>query len=357
MTPRLRTLLGSSILALWAGACGRSQEPERSSPAGAPATPAGARLVIEPLERDFGNARQYTEVLHSVFLRNIGGTPLSFQTEAGHSCTAVPSQGELAPQEHRELELHCRPALHGVFADQVIVRSNDPKEPERRIAVSGRVEPALVLEPDFLEVRLPFGGTHTEEIRAAGARAHEAKLSVERASLDGPQPATGGWPEHGLSVDTKPVDSDTPDATGPKLRVRFDAKRPGMHAGNLVVSTGLDEPREIPLSYLFVVAGTLEVSPIPVYLNLRAAGEKATTIVVRSSQPSFTVKAVNVLDGPFEAAFTRVNAGSYRVDLRVLEDRLDAGIHGVNGRIEIQSNDRTEPRKEIPVFAFGRALP
>jgi hypothetical protein len=44
----------------------------------------------------------------------------------------------------------------------------------------------------------------------------------------------------------------------------------------------------------------------------------------------------------------------FQVQVTVVEDRLTTGERGSQGKLLILSNDRTEPEKEIPLFAFGK---
>jgi hypothetical protein len=103
------------------------------------------------------------------------------------------------------------------------------------------------------------------------------------------------------------------------------------------------------------VSGTLEVSPTNPYFNLKIRGPKVVSIEVRSSQPGFEVRDARVLEGPFAASVDGPLADNkFRVQVTVLEDRLAGPDRGTQGKLVVLSNDRTEPEKEIPLFAFGK---
>jgi hypothetical protein len=102
------------------------------------------------------------------------------------------------------------------------------------------------------------------------------------------------------------------------------------------------------------VAGTLLVSPTNPYFDLRVLGPKVVTIDVRSSQPGFEVQAVHVAEGPFTASLERSDAGTFRVQVTVLEKLVDDEARTVTGKLVILSNDRTEPKKELDLFGMGR---
>jgi hypothetical protein len=75
-------------------------------------------------------------------------------------------------------------------------------------------------------------------------------------------------------------------------------------------------------------------------------------VKVTSTQPGFIVTRAEVLDGPFTAKVQRGKDG-YDVEISAAETKLPAGARGVNGRVRIHSNDRTEGAKELPLFALG----
>jgi hypothetical protein len=128
-----------------------------------------------------------------------------------------------------------------------------------------------------------------------------------------------------------------------------------MHTGNLIVSTGLARPKEIAMPYACKVAGTLEISPTNPYFNLKLPGPKLVSIEVRSSQPGFAVRGARVLEGPFAASVQGpLSDNAFRIQVRVLEDRVIDDSRGTLGKLMVFSNDRTEPQKEIPLFGFGK---
>jgi hypothetical protein len=171
-----------------------------------------------------------------------------------------------------------------------------------------------------------------------GARAHAARLALG--------PHTGR-----VGVRVLPAEGRAPQG----LRLTFEADAVGTHTGQIAVATGLLNPREATLSYSFIVEGTLEVNPNPAYFNLREPGAKSRVLDVRSRQAGFVLQKVTVSEGPFRASFARAaEPGHYRVTISVLDDQLDPETRGILGKLQISSNDRAEPVKEIPLLAFGK---
>jgi len=101
------------------------------------------------------------------------------------------------------------------------------------------------------------------------------------------------------------------------------------------------------------VTGTLAASPTNPVLDLASPDGARAVVTVTSEQAGFEVERVEVLDGPFSTRVRR-DGPAFRVEVTVVEAKLAPDASGVNGRIRIVSNDRTEPSKILPLFALGR---
>jgi hypothetical protein len=67
------------------------------------------------------------------------------------------------------------------------------------------------------------------------------------------------------------------------------------------------------------------------------------------------VQSVRITEGPFAAKFEHAeDDNTYRIDVTVLKDRILDEARAATGTLIIVSNDRTEPRKEVPLFGTGR---
>jgi hypothetical protein len=123
-----------------------------------------------------------------------------------------------------------------------------------------------------------------------------------------------------------------------------------------VVETGVPEQPTLSLSWGCRVPATLAVEPANPYFNLRASGDGATTtIVVRSSQAGFRVKAARVSEGPFRATVEKPRPdGSTPITIRARKAGIPDDARAAIGKLLILSNDAREPRKEVPLFGFGR---
>jgi hypothetical protein len=205
------------------------------------------------------------------------------------------------------------------------------------LSLEAEVEPLLTFDRALLELNVPFG-------RADEARAHLRGKLARSARLTPADAAPSG-------MDVRVLPAADGGAEGAVLRLIRPAA--GVHAGTLRFRTGLREAPAVELPYSVKVAGTLAVSPTNPVLDFAAPGGARSIVTVTSTQPGFRVERADVVEGPFSAS-VKAAPGGYAVEVSVVPAKFPEGARGANGRIRIVSNDRTEPTKEVPLFALGR---
>jgi hypothetical protein len=294
-----------------------------------------AALVAEP-RHDFGHVAQGATLRQGFTTHNATAAPLTIDDASEVlGCSGVPIPRVLEPQRDGKFEVTCRASVYGSLRVSLPLRASG--RPAGELSLVAEVEPLLVFDRAVLELNAPFGDESHAETRLRGALARRAHLT-----LAGQAPA-------GTEVS---VLSAVDGAEGASLRL-FGAPV-GTHAGSIRFSTGLEQPKELALSYLVKVKGTLTVSPTNPVLHLGAPGGTRSVLTVRSTQAGFAVKRAEVLEGPFAARVRRAG-GDFEVDVSVVPGKVSPKARGANGRVLIVSNDRAEPRKEVPLIAIGRA--
>ena len=208
------------------------------------------------------------------------------------------------------------------------------RSPARQHAPAGA---PLGFAPQSALFELAAGGEATEDFRLTGP-AEGAVLSV----------VSGGDPD--LRITPLPAEK----GANPGLRIHVSGRTMGVRAGSLLVATGLDRPRQVPLLFSLRVRGALRISPTNPIIDLSGPGPKRTFIDVTSAREDLVVTAAQIEKGPFTASFEpAATSRGYRVTVSAVTEKIAGGTRGAVGTLVVLSNDAAEPRKEIPLFAFG----
>jgi hypothetical protein len=207
------------------------------------------------------------------------------------------------------------------------------------------VAPRVAFEGAPVAIEGRFGQPAIKEVRLVGPLAGQVRPTVVRVEgtevTATPLAAEGGQP-----------------GRPPGVRLTLSGKRAGQGVGNVVVSTGLPDPKELVLYYGWKVPGHLTVTPSNPYFDLRQPGGHVVELSVASTRSDFRLLRAEVVDGPFAAQIAppsvaaRAGGPIRTVEVRVVESaRSDR--RGFLGKLVLFSNDPAEPRKEVPLFALG----
>jgi len=300
--------------------------------------PIAPRLRFAPERLDLGHLVQDEDSRGTVVVRNDGAEVLHIvAVDRSRFCAGHVEPAALAPGQSANLVVTCRSDLQGPLREGVDIRSDDPRLPRTTLSIVGEVTPLFAFDLPVIALAMPFGEERSQEVHLVGKLAEQA-----RPRLTGP-----------AAPDSEIL--PLPAASGHGYRVHCLGRKVGANAGNIVVATGLLRPKEIAIPYACNVRGTLQIEPTNPFFNLKVSGDRAVSITVRSSEPTFEVRSVRVTGGPFAARFAHAEDDhTYRIDVTVLGERIADETRAITGTLLIESNDRTEPRKEVPLFGSGR---
>ena len=329
------------VLALGAGSTCRRGPEHVVAPAPSAASPAQSgqpSLEIKNRQHDFGTVVQGAVVQHRFEISNAGSTRLDLEgTTAALGCEGLVEPRSLEPGATGHLNVKCHVEFYGPLRVTLAVRAATAVT-LAEVELTGSVTPLLAFDTPLVSLSMPFAEERSVDVHMQGALSDEARLALKDAG------------DAGISVTPLPAEHGAPRG----LRLRVQGMKVGVHAGSIVLTTNLRRPRELTLAYSCEVRGSLAVAPNAPYFDLRAPGALERQISVQSSQPGFKVRAVRVAEGPFSASFApRDSVGDYTVTVSVQAARITDDARGSLGRLIIVSNDRAEPEKELPLFAFG----
>jgi hypothetical protein len=203
--------------------------------------------------------------------------------------------------------------------------------------------PPLTFEGAPVAIEGRFGQPAFKEVRLVGPLAGQVKPTVVRVE--------------GTEVTATALEAEGGQPAG--VRLTLSGKQAGQGVGNVVVSTGLPDPKELVLYYGWKVPGNLTVTPSNPYFDLRLPGRHVVELSVASTRPDFRLSRAQVASGPFTAQVVPlaraapVSGATRTVEVRVIESGL-TDQRGFLGKLILWSNDPAERRKEIPLFALGK---
>ena len=258
--------------------------------------------------------------------------------ETESDCVSKLARDVVHPGETTALEIVCQSQTYGRYQRRVTLLSNAREAPT--LELTATIDPTLAFERPTLELKTTFGASASGEMAIVGTRSRESRLKL------------GAVAGEGVSAELLPASPAAP----PKVRLVLDGARVGTRVGQLAVESDLARRPEIVLHFRAIVAGTLRVEPEKPYLNLRFEEGRRLELTVTSSQPGFSISGVTVLEGPFTARLvpSPVAPSSARIEVRAVLTGIAPEARGVNGRLLIRSNDRSEPAREVPLFALGK---
>jgi hypothetical protein len=324
---------------LGASACDFERGREGSGTAKASASTRDAvHFRIEPARVDFGTLTLGETATRAVTVTNRTSTPLVLGT-AG---TLGPCRWTLpAPVPARgsaSAELSCSWMTAGAVGERLDVTATDQPQDHQLIEISAHVEPLLGFEPNYVDFELDFGERATREVRLFGKLADDESVAI------------AGTGDDLVSAVLHRVRAPR----GATLQIECRGDRVGMHAGSIRFALPKGSGPDAALSWGCKVKGTLTVEPATPYFNLRQSGDRATTVIVKSTKPGFKVLGARVTEGPFLADVRpRLPSGEYAIIVKVRNRLVPDEARAVTGTLLVTSNDETEPRKSIPLFGMG----
>jgi hypothetical protein len=296
------------------------------------------KVEFSATSHDFGKVPEGETVRHAFKVTNKGGATLKIENVRS-SCgcaVATPKEKELASGASTEIEVtfnsRGRP---GKNRKVITVTTNDPDNANARLEIKADVEPKLAFDARHVRLNPAYGEEQVKEVRLTGELAKGAQLKVEEVSEDGPD------------VEVLAAEGDKPAG----LRLKLKGKKVGTGAGRVLVSTNVEDPKQISLRYSWQVSGNIRVVPTRPYFDPARPGLKERVLTVTSSRPEFKLVSARITQGPFKAAVEKPETGkgfAVRVTLTAQGDA--ATKPGADqGTLVLLSNDPIEPKKEVPL--------
>lgn len=332
--PRFALIAIVGSLVVGASGCSKCAKPDAAAVVAPPA------IQYPEQSHDFGQVREGAKLVHVFAVRNVGGSALHIdQVRSSCGCTAAILKGnDIAPGREGQIEVsYDTRHTAGDQRKTVTVASNDPSHPETKLEIRANIEVALGFDPSFIQLQSEPGKDLTIETWLLGTFKEQAQLKI----LEQPT-------ERELSVR---VVGKRLDQGGDVLGLRFDlsGKKAGFGSGHVTVETGLAYPDTMQIGYTWTVAGNITVTPVHLLFSAAQSGSRGQVLQVTSRNADFKLRAARVVSGPFVASIEPPKSGvDYQVHVALSKGHTFTAKNVVDaGKLELVSNDRLEPKKEV----------
>lgn len=262
------------------------------------------KIVIEPMEHDFGNIIQGDKVKFTFRIRNAGDAPLEITARPSCGCVVPQYDRTIAPGQEGKLEAELNTAgFRGAQIKTIQVTSNDPDQPSLSLRLTAFIKTAVEVRPsETLQISLKSGEPTVQEVEIAANT--DQPLEVQEVSTSAPYVKA-----EARKVDdktTKIVITVSPDA--PVGRSNFIVRARTNLSASPVVTINVATEKGIVVTPTTVYFGAISsATPLPI----------ERVVVLSRSDKAFEVKRFEVDDPNIEVKHESSDAGKqHRIILR-----------------------------------------
>jgi hypothetical protein len=270
------------------------------------------RIVLPETHYDFGRHFERAEYEHVFVIRNEGTADLVIEkVRSGSGRTKSEYDTLIASGEAGTVRLYFEGRkVRDKFWDVMIIRSNDPVQPEARFELTGEAVPYVAVEPG----RVYLTGGHGEKIEAS---------VVVRSNMEDPD------------FEVTSLESDMDDrisyelAEGEKggayrVVIRKNPALPVIDTyGSLFVHTTSEESPRVVVPVQVVTPGTITVEPRTInfgWVHFARPGDTADpvekTVTLSRRDKPFVIRKIEFTNDHYQAIVTEVEPG-HRYDIAV----------------------------------------
>lgn len=317
------------------------------------------KLEVPETEYEWETVLQGAVVTYTFPILNVGSAPLKIlRVQSNCGCTTPSHSDVIAPGEqgHIALRVATGEVAAGYLRKNATVFTNDPTQGQVILWIRGQVDPILKTDEKFLRVsgvlnevkESTFRFTPGTDRKTTVLSAKSEKELIEIVSVD---PLEGG---------------------GATITVRAGAhEKPDLLRDNLLVRVQLDDDKPVEASFPLSIAhlDTVKISPSgkvlfyrrqTAHLERHPDRDVSKEITLRSIREdlSFQILSAQIEDAPeglFDLSVRTVVPGQhYIIKIRVLRTENESQV---TGRLVIETDDQTLPKREIDVMAQFRMRP
>ena len=310
--------------------------PEKEVPQESP------KLVFQETEYDFGKTPGEREVSISFQLRNEGNGELILEEPLAWCDATVSIVGpyKVMPGEERTVQVtHNLLGKEGKWHKRIIIRSNDPENPESVLTIQGVAVPAVSLDPPFLTFYdFKKGDSLTRDVFLINNGPLDMEIISIRGSISG---VSGTYVSEESSLEKK------------KLQIVFDGSFPlGAFKETLIVNTDHPDYPSLRLPIFGWVKGSLIVNPSWCSLRVLDPGDRPsqTILITKETGSELEIQSVVSQDQFLTTVLSTIVPGREFSLLIKLVEQADPKKN--RSSVIVYTNIEEQPELVIPVKIY-----
>jgi hypothetical protein len=304
----------------------------------------GADLRVDNYTWDFGTVNEDVELTHTFIVTNKGNEDLiiSKVNTSSDSTIASPSQVKVAPNAHTTLTATVDTKHYsGQLGEMIFIYSNDKVTPVIQLGIQGVVRPSKVpIWPREINLgEVSATGSVSQDIYVS--KLSGDTLRVESVNSDNPF----------IIADLDGTTSNQQSVNIISVKLKPEAPV-GKISGTVAVHT--NHPTE-PIVYIPVTAtitGDIHFSPTTAFFGCIKRGNRATIEVTISNKMQEPLEIEKIES---ESSYILVNKDNNTSDNHrsiIISVSEDAPSGYLNTTVVVYTNNHSQPRISIPVYAF-----
>lgn len=310
-------------------------------------TPADGKVPSAEVDNprfDFGETWTGGDLEHEFTIRNAGEAPLKIlRVKPSCGCTAAGKYpDEIAPGESGKFPFKLNTSrLHGKFTKSITVSTNDPKNRQMQLLLTGEIKQFVEMEPKLVQFgRVKADTVSTSKVTLTNNTNEELKLAID--------------PNADLKCFSAKLEETVP---GKQYELTVTAKPPfetGINRVTIPVRTGVEKQPTIDVTVIATLPQRIEFRPDKIQIAgpARAESERRVLLTNNGDEP-LHVKDVASTDSRLTVESTEIEAGQkYQLAVKIPANYTNPAA---DAAIVIKTDDAKEPELRIPVV--GRTAP
>lgn len=320
--------------------------PQASTPTSETTTAKGPVAVVDEETHDFGEVWVNNQIQHAFTITNKGDAPLQItKVKPSCGCTAAGKHpNTLAPGESGKFPFSLNTArISGKFTKSIVITTNDPKNQQMRLMLTGKVKHHVDIEPKIAQFgRVQEDSVLTRKITLTNNTETPLTVSINKSES--------------LGCFSADIQETNPGQT---FEITVTAQPPykdGINRATLKIETNNDKQKTLEVICMATLPQRLEIRPDRIQLAPQSKSPTTRRVTLTNNgQELITVKSAKATDDKITVETKEIEAGKrYEFAVQVPADYEPPTP---DTAVVVTTDDAKSPELRIPIRSITRRPP